>query len=139
MRRMDVGMDMWIMPQMVDWDVTDLGLVLLMWAVMMATMMLPVILVPSVSAAPRAPRGISYGLARIQRRGDSRALGVLEAALLSPMMVSVSAPLSAAVLAAAGLFQFTPLKQASLVRCRSPWGAALNRSSATMASREGLR
>ena len=44
MRHMDVGMDMWIMPQMVDWDVTDLGLVLLMWAVMMAAMMLPSVL-----------------------------------------------------------------------------------------------
>ena len=44
MRHMDVGMDMWIMPQMVDWDATDLGLVLLMWAVMMAAMMLPSVL-----------------------------------------------------------------------------------------------
>jgi predicted metal-binding membrane protein len=44
MRHMDVGMDMWIMPQMANWDATDLGLVLLMWAVMMAAMMLPSVL-----------------------------------------------------------------------------------------------
>jgi predicted metal-binding membrane protein len=46
---------------------------------------------------------------------------------------------SAAVLAVAGLFQFTPWKHACLVRCRSPWGAVLNPSSATIAMREGLR
>jgi Predicted metal-binding integral membrane protein (DUF2182) len=44
MRHMDVGMDMWIMPQMANWNATDLGLVLLMWAVMMAAMMLPSVL-----------------------------------------------------------------------------------------------
>ena len=41
MRHMDVGMNMWIMPQMVDWDLTDLSLVLLMWTVMMAARRLP--------------------------------------------------------------------------------------------------
>jgi predicted metal-binding membrane protein len=41
---MDVGMDMWIMPQMMHWDATDLGLVLLMWGVMMVAMMLPSVL-----------------------------------------------------------------------------------------------
>ncbi|WP_376712127.1 DUF2182 domain-containing protein [Bradyrhizobium hereditatis] len=60
-------------------------------------------------------------------------------ALVSTMMESASVPLSAAVLAVAGLFQFTPLKHACLVRCRSPWGTVLNPSSATMATREGLR
>jgi predicted metal-binding membrane protein len=34
------------------------------------------------------------------------------------------------MLAVAGLFQFTPLKHACLIRCRSPWGAVLNPSSA---------
>jgi predicted metal-binding membrane protein len=63
---------------------------------------------------------------------------LLKAALVSPMMESASVPLSAAVLAVAGLFQFTPLKHACLVRCRSPWGAVLNPSSATIAMREGL-
>jgi len=64
---------------------------------------------------------------------------LLKAALVSPMMESASVALSAAVLAVAGLFQFTPLKHACLVRCRSPWGAVLNQSSATIAMREGFR
>src|SRR5258708_30451617 len=55
------------------------------------------------------------------------------------MMKSASVPLSAAVLAAAGLFQFPPLKRTCLVRCRSPWGAVLNPLSATAAMRAGLR
>ncbi|MCP3401971.1 MULTISPECIES: DUF2182 domain-containing protein [unclassified Bradyrhizobium] len=147
MRHMDVGMDMWIMPQMVDWDVTDLSLVLLMWAVMMAAMMLPSVL-PVIAV-----------LIRID--GSARAAGfiagyfvvwggfsvaatllhwaLLKAALVSPMMESVSVLLSAAVLAAAGLFQFTPFKHACLARCRSPWGAVLNPSSSSISMREGLR
>jgi predicted metal-binding membrane protein len=41
--------------------------------------------------------------------------------LLSPMMLwSRSAPLSAAVLACAGLYQLSPLKQRCLSKCRSP-------------------
>ncbi|MGH7848377.1 MAG: DUF2182 domain-containing protein [Candidatus Binatia bacterium] len=44
------------------------------------------------------------------------------AALLSPMMVSTSSVLGGLLLLAAGGFQFTPLKHACLVRCRSPLG-----------------
>jgi predicted metal-binding membrane protein len=147
MRHMDVGMDMWIMPQMVDWDVTDLGLVLLMWAVMMAAMMLPsvlpviLVLIRFGGSAHAAGFIGGYLVAWV---GFSVAAtlvhwALLKAALVSPMMVSVSVPLSAAVLAVAGLFQFTPLKHACLIRCRSPWGAVLNPSSAAIATREGLR
>jgi predicted metal-binding membrane protein len=64
---------------------------------------------------------------------------LLEAALLSPMMESTSIAFSAAVLAAAGLYQFTPLKQACLTRCRSPWATVLDPSGPGVAIREGLR
>ena len=126
MRHMDVGMDMWIMPQMVDWDVTDLGLVLLMWAVMMAAMMLPsvlpVILVLIRFGGSAHAAGFIGGYL-VAWGGFSVAAtlvhwALLEAALVSPMMESASVPLSAAVLAVAGLFQFMPLKHACLVRCR---------------------
>jgi predicted metal-binding membrane protein len=40
--------------------------------------------------------------------------------LLSPMMESASAALSGALLAAAGIYQWMPVKQACLARCRSP-------------------
>ncbi len=42
------------------------------------------------------------------------------AALLSPAMVSSSKWLGAALLVAAGLFQFTPLKRSCLTHCRAP-------------------
>ena len=42
------------------------------------------------------------------------------AAVLSPMMASTSSILGGVLLVAAGIFQFTPLKRACLVRCRSP-------------------
>jgi len=42
------------------------------------------------------------------------------AALLSPIMVTTSSIFGGLLLVAAGVFQFTPLKRACLVRCRSP-------------------
>jgi predicted metal-binding membrane protein len=46
--------------------------------------------------------------------------GLHAAAVLSPMMASTSSILGGVLLVAAGVFQFTPLKRACLVRCRSP-------------------
>jgi len=43
-----------------------------------------------------------------------------EAALLSPMMVASSQWLTISLLAACGVYQLTPLKQACLNKCRSP-------------------
>src|ERR1700690_3554352 len=43
-------------------------------------------------------------------------------ALLSPMMVSTSPILGGGLLIAAGIFQWTPLKNACLTHCRSPLG-----------------
>jgi predicted metal-binding membrane protein len=43
-----------------------------------------------------------------------------QAALLSPMMVSTSPRFGAALLIAAGVYQFTPLKNACLRNCRAP-------------------
>jgi predicted metal-binding membrane protein len=46
--------------------------------------------------------------------------GLHTAALLSPAMVAVDPLLTGAVLVAAGIFQWTPLKRACLATCRSP-------------------
>jgi predicted metal-binding membrane protein len=46
--------------------------------------------------------------------------GLDRAALLSPMMVSRSASFGAVLLIAAGIYQFTPLKNACLKNCRVP-------------------
>jgi predicted metal-binding membrane protein len=131
MRHMDRGADMLLMPRMIGWGAIDLGLVFVMWGLMMAAMMLP-------SAMPAI---LLYGRARgswgafaagylLVWLGFSAVATVLqwrllEAALVTPMMKSASVPLSAALLIAAGLFQLTPLKNACLVGCRSPLGAAL--------------
>jgi predicted metal-binding membrane protein len=46
--------------------------------------------------------------------------GLQSAALWSPMMISSSVGLGAALLIAAGIYQFTPLKDACLKHCQSP-------------------
>lgn len=122
---------------MSDWSAVNWLAVLIMWAVMMAAMMLPTAM-PMVS--------VFDGLNRI--RGETgrtaafvagylalwTAFGAAATAaqwalqtrgLLSPMIVSMSPVLSAALLAIAGAFQFTPLKQACLRACRSPLGFLL--------------
>jgi predicted metal-binding membrane protein len=131
MRHMSEAADMLLMPRMVDWSTIDLGLVFLMWALMMAAMMLPSAL-PSIRLYARLrgnPAGFVtgyllawFGFAALATLAQWR---LLEAALVTPMMVSASTPLSAGLLIAAGLFQLTPLKDACLTQCRSPLGVLL--------------
>lgn len=108
-----------------------------MWAVMMLAMMLPTVApaaaVFSMLAARREP----------QRSGHTTALYVTgyatvwiayavpaallqwaltHALLLDAMARSTSTLLSAAILLAAGVYQFTPLKTACLSKCRAPLG-----------------
>ncbi len=134
---MEMGAEM-AMPRLEAWSAVDLLLLFLMWAVMMGAMMLP-------SAAPMI---LMFASVRRRRREQRRpyvstavfVLGYLlvwsayaalatlgqwglhRAALLSPMMVSTSPILGGALLIAAGLFQFTPLKHLCLTQCRSPFG-----------------
>jgi predicted metal-binding membrane protein len=135
------GMDMGAMLAAgpASWTALDFGLTVVMWAVMMVAMMLP-------SAAPMI---LIYGLARRRQQDKGRGgeyasngafaagylfawaafsiaatalqWGLEQAALLSPMMVSASPWLGGGLLIGAGLYQFTPLKQACLVRCRAPF------------------
>ena len=51
-----------------------------------------------------------------------RQVALSRAALLTPMLQSASLALSAAILLAAGIFQFTALKDACLAKCRTPLG-----------------
>lgn len=123
------------------WSPTDLALLFVMWAVMMVAMMTP-------SAAPMV---LTYAAIRRQRHNTVRPLtpttcflaGYLsvwtgfsvlatlaqwalhQAAILSPMMVSVSSLFGGLLLVAAGIFQWTPLKHACLRHCRSPLGFLL--------------
>ena len=138
MDNMDALVDSLVMPSMMNWDAADLLLVFAMWTIMMVAMMLP-------SAAPLLflVARVNYG--RFHPRRALAATGVfvlgylavwsgfsliatlaqwglLEARLVSPMMESASPYLSAALLAAAGAYEFTPVKNACLARCQSPLG-----------------
>jgi predicted metal-binding membrane protein len=131
MRHMDRGADMLLMPRMIDWHAIDLLLVFVMWALMMAAMMLPSAW-PAIRLYGHArgtPAGFAAGYLLVWFGFSALATvlqwRLLEAALLTPMMKSASVPLSAGVLIGAGLFQLTPLKQACLARCRSPLAAVL--------------
>lgn len=141
MRHMDF-VDM-AMPSRGPWTRADLALVFVMWAVMMVAMMVPSAL-PMLLAFRRtdAARG---GVNGFGRRTALFAIGYLAvwtafsaAATLaqwglhlidqiSGAMVLTSPWVGAAVLIAAGVYQWTPLKNACLGGCRSPLAFLLNR------------
>jgi predicted metal-binding membrane protein len=124
------------MPAAAPADALGLSLVFFMWVVMMVGMMLPsaapAILLYGSLARKHAERGrvlpavwifaagyllawtaFSFGAALLQ--------AVLRhAALLDAMMSSSSRILNGALLTAAGVYQFTPLKHRCLSKCREP-------------------
>jgi predicted metal-binding membrane protein len=125
------------MPTGPDWDPANLLAIGVMWAVMMAAMMLP-------SALPMVLTFVDLSERRGQR---SRSVGFVAAYLLAwfafsaaavaaqwalqaagwinPMIVSTSVLLNAVLLVIAGLYQFSPLKHVCLARCRTPIGFLL--------------
>lgn len=128
--------DMAGMMELRPWTGFDFFLLFLMWAIMMVGMMVP-------TAAP-----VTLIYAAVARRAASQASPIAstaifvagylaiwtlfsagatliqwaleQAALLSPMMVSTSPLLGAGLLIAAGIYQFTPLKNTCLTHCRAP-------------------
>lgn len=118
------------------WDGRYLLLVFLMWAAMMVAMMLPgalpniLIFQRAIGNDPtvRSPARRMFAFAAgyiVAWSGFSVVATLLqwvlaEAALLSPMMVSASPWLGGSILIVAGLYQWTPLKNACLRHCRSP-------------------
>lgn len=134
---MQISMPMWQ-----PWSAVEFLFMVVMWAVMMAAMMVPsaapVILLFASAHRQRSERGGQYGSTAVFLLGylvvwsgfSVLATGLQWAlhkgALLSPMMVATSPWLGAAVFIAAGLFQWTPLKEACLAKCRSPLGFLLS-------------
>ena len=124
------------MPITEAWTPRQALMVFVMWAVMMVAMMVPsaapmVLLFAALNRKkrereqPYVPTGLFLSgylviwtafsvLATLAQWGLQRA------ALLSSMMVSTSAVFGGTVLIAAGVFQWTPLKNACLHHCRSP-------------------
>jgi predicted metal-binding membrane protein len=126
---------MWLMP-MGSWDAADFVLASAMWIIMMIGMMAP-------SAAPVI---LLYALMRRREMQQGRVIpstgvfaagylsvwggfsvaaaaaqfGLTEVSLMSDLMDSSSALLSATVLILAGAYQLTALKGACLAHCRSP-------------------
>lgn len=118
------------------WTPAYFAVVLIMWVVMMAAMMLPsaapMILLYNKIARNREPEGDYarrvglFGLGYILTWSAFSLMAVVlqfgldQANLLSPMMNTTSIWLAGAVLVVAGIYQWTPLKQACLRQCRSP-------------------
>jgi predicted metal-binding membrane protein len=131
----------WMMPVTTPWRVIEFGAVFAMWVVMMIGMMTPSV----------APIVLIYARIGRQAGGKTRSisasawfvLGYLlawtafalaataaqwtleRAALLTPTMESASTMLGATVLIVAGVYQWTPLKDACLSHCQTPLGFLL--------------
>ncbi len=137
------GMVLAAMPRLAPWSAADFALTLVMWAVMMVAMMMPaaapmILLFASVNRKrrnqghPFVPTGLFALSYILVWSAFSLAATTLQwllesAALLSPMMVGASAILGGLLLICAGLYQWSPLKHACLVRCRSPLDFVLTR------------
>jgi len=134
---MEMGMEMGL-AGMQGWGPVDFLLMFMMWAVMMVAMMTP-------SATPMILTYSRIYRRRHEQRNPLVATGAFlsgylvvwtvfsavatfaqwrlqQADLLSSMMVSNDPLFGGLLLIGAGIFQFTPLKNACLTQCRSPIG-----------------
>lgn len=118
------------------WSPGHFVLIAAMWVVMMAAMMLPsaapVTLLYATLARRRRERGTaapSAGLFALGYVAVWAGFGLLATTLqwaldatllLSPQMATTSVLVAGLTLVVAGLYQWTPLKQACLQQCRSP-------------------
>ena len=116
------------------WTPSYTALIFVMWAVMMAAMMLPAatptILLVDALARQQANGSQATGLFTVGYLvawGGFSVLatglqwGLVRAALLGEDMASASPMLVGVLLIAAGIYQWTPLKQACLAHCRAPF------------------
>jgi predicted metal-binding membrane protein len=124
------------LPNLNVWGPSDLAVVFCMWAVMMAGMMLPSV-TPAVLLYA-ALSGARHGQGQPRVATWTFVSGYLtawtlfsviaalmqwllhSATLMSPSMAIASPKVGGAMLIAAGIYQWTPLKHACLTRCRSP-------------------
>jgi predicted metal-binding membrane protein len=118
------------------WTVSYFGLMFLMWAFMMAGMMLPsaapmillYMLVARASEAKDTPivttgvfvAGYIAAWTAFSLAATILQWGLEHFALLSPMMASINPAFGGVFLIAAGIYQWTPLKDRCLGNCRAP-------------------
>ena len=126
------------MPRARTWTPVEMLLLVVMWAVMMVAMMVPTAMPVILTFAsvnrrrlaqqrPFVPTAIFLCGYVVVWTGFSVLAALIQwglhaAALLSPMMVGTSPILGGLLLVVAGVFQWTPLKNACLRHCRSPLG-----------------
>jgi predicted metal-binding membrane protein len=138
MEMMDMGGgQMMAMPP--EWTLGYAALIFVMWVIMMAAMMLPsaaptVLLVAALARCRLANSNLVPPTAMLFASGyllvwcgfslaaTLLQLGLDEAGLLSETMAFGNVILASTVLIAAGVYQWTPLKDACLAHCRSPVG-----------------
>lgn len=130
------GMAMMMSPAFTEWTFTHALFIFAMWAVMMVGMMTPsaapMILIYTQVARQSNTLGKPFASAAWFTSGylivwtlfaalaTAAQYGLERAALLDSMMVSKNNLFGGAVLIAAGLYQWTPLKHACLNQCRAP-------------------
>lgn len=136
------------------WGAIDIVKVYLMWLMMALAMMLPSA-VPMLRAYIRRANASGTGDTAASRTllvavgyllvwagyaflATAAQWALTTASALSPMMAPASLAVSASVLIAAGIYQFTPAKMACLTRCWYPRWAFFEAGGATGALREGL-
>lgn len=140
MQMTNMGVDI-SMPSMQPWGVLDTSLTFVMWSVMMVAMMTPsalpvIIMYRTVSQTQNKENdhlsstwlfvlGYLVTWAGFSAVATLAQWGLHSAALLNPMMASVSPLLGGTLLVAAGVYQFTPYKDACLSHCRTPMGFLL--------------
>ena len=149
------GASAWMMAPR--WDLRHVLLLWLMWAVMMAGMMLPsatpVLLMFGLAARRRASAAAVTGREIYALAAGYLAVWALFSAVatvaqftlsmrlaISPMMTLTSPRAGAALLIIAGIYQITPLKNICLRQCQSPFGFLMHhwRAGAVGAVRMGF-
>ena len=137
------GMSAAAEPAFRPWSIADFAFIFIMWAVMMVGMMTPsvapmVLLYTTVghnaAATGRPLAATGWFLAGylsawvVFSLASTSAQWILtRLALLTPMMESASGIVGGFVLIAAGLYQWSPLKEACLKQCQTPLGFLMSR------------
>lgn len=149
------------MPVMAAWSPAEAALAAAMWLVMMVAMMLPsatpmIVMFTTVNRrrlAAGGPPYVNIGLfvlgylvvwGAFSVVAALAQWGLQAAALTSEDAMAVTPVVASGLLAAAGVYQLTPLKSACLARCRTPLGFLLSewrgggRGALLMGGRHGL-
>ena len=132
----------WMPPMYGDWVFKDFFLLFLMWAVMMIAMMTPSILpmlmlfttLNAKNAANNKPTsstlillsGYLFSWVLFSLVITFPQYAMHKSGLLNPMMEPMHAAIGAIFLILAGLYQFTPFKDACLTVCQSPLSFLMN-------------